>query len=268
MKKYISAKIVSAFLILVFSAVNAVSQEKSAEDLAKSLSNPVASLISVPFQNNFQFGIGQEHGYKYLLNFQPVIPVSISSGLNLINRVIVPAVFQNDVILNSRQNGIGDILYTGFISPKVSKVTWGLGPALSIPTATDDLLGSKKVLLGPSLVVLAQPGSWTVGGLVNNLWSVAGSSERGEITAFFGQPFITYNTKGGMGIGVSSENSYDWRGKRLTSGLVAINLTQVIKFDGKQNASVAFAPLLYYANQNVNRPEWGARVSITLVYPK
>ncbi|MBK9332652.1 MAG: hypothetical protein IPM96_09710 [Ignavibacteria bacterium] len=256
------------FFTILISGKSSFSQDEGAQNVAKALSNPVANMYSVPFQNNFQFGIGEQKGYKYLLNFQPVIPVSLGKNINLINRAIFPIIFQNKVIGSDRQNGMGDILYTAFFSPAKSKIIWGIGPAASLPTATDSLLGTKKLLLGPSVVVLGQPGSWTLGFLANNLWSVAGSESRSEITSLFVQPFFTYNTAGGMGLGLSSENSYDWRGKRLTSGLIALNLTQVFKFDAKQIASLQLSPLLFYSNEKINKPEWGARIGITLVYPK
>lgn len=266
--KNINFVFLKAVFAVFFIGCSNIYSQQDAENVAKALSNPIASLYSVPFQNNFQLGIGPEKGYKYLLNFQPVIPVSLSKNINLINRAIFPVIFQNHVIGTSRQNGLGDILYSAFLSPAKSKIIWGIGPALSFPTATDSMLGTKKLLLGPTMVVLGQPGSWTIGALANNLWSVAGAEYRSEITALYVQPFITYNTKGGMGIGVSSENSYDWRRKMLTSGLVALNLNQVFRYDGKQIASLSIAPLYFYSNESVNKPEWGARVAVTLVFPK
>lgn len=261
-------KVITFVLMSVSIFSSSSFSQSSGDDIAMALANPVADLISVPFQNNFQFGIGSSDGYKYLLNFQPVIPMSLGKKLNLINRVIVPVIAQNRTVNSERQNGLGDILYSAFFSPAESKLIWGVGPAVSVPSATNDLLGTKKLLLGPTVVVLAQPGGWTVGALANNLWSVAGSEDRQDINSLLAQPFFSYNFAGGFGLGVSSENSYDWKNKRLSSGLLALNVTQVIKFGKKQPASIQLAPVYYYSSAAVNKPEWGARVGVTLVYPK
>ncbi len=251
-----------------------LAQQKTADDLAKQLNNPVASLISVPFQFNFDFNInskvyGGDNGYKMLLNFQPVIPMSIAKKWNLINRVIVPIITQKDVTArDNKEEGIGDILYTGFLSPKTGKIIWGIGPALSIPTATNNLLGLKKLIIGPSLVVLAQPSGWTIGGLFTQSWSVAGDEERPDISSFYAQPFILHGFTGGFTFGVTSENSYDWKNKRLTSGMVSLQATQVIKLAGKQLASIGLAPKYFFASSYVKKPEWGARVIFVLIFPK
>ncbi|MBV6477699.1 MAG: hypothetical protein HGGPFJEG_00442 [Ignavibacteria bacterium] len=248
--------------------------QTSADDLAKQLSNPVANLISVPFQFNFQYNINDNtdnsyNGYKLLLNFQPVIPVSLSKGLNLINRVIVPVMTQKDVTSkDAKEEGLGDILYTPYFSPSNTKLIVGIAPAFSFPTATNDLLGSKKFNLGAGVVVLGQPDKWTLGGLVTQFWSVAGDDERQDVSTLFVQPFISYGFKGGFTLGVLSENTYDWKNKMLVSGLVQLTMSQVFKIAGKQVASIGLYPVGYYANKNIKKPEWGVRTVLTFIFPK
>ena len=162
--------------LLVFFASTAFSgyaQEKNSSDLAKQAQNPIANLISLPLQNNTNFGIGPDDETQNILNIQPVWPFSIGEDWNLITRTILPVVSQPNVLTGGegRINGLGDTTFTGFFSPKDSpKLTWGVGPVFLIPTATDDTLGSDKWGAGASVVALAMPGEWVVGSLVSNVW--------------------------------------------------------------------------------------------------
>ncbi len=172
-----------------------------AQDLAKQVSNPISSLISLPIQFNWDFNIGPEDdGFRFATNVQPVIPVSITENWNMISRTIVPVVYQDDLFPGAgHQFGLGDILQSLFFSPKepsaLGGLIWGVGPVLLIPTATDDLLGAEKWGAGPTAVVLKQTGPWTYGILANHIWSFAGESNRADVNATFMQPFVSYTTK-------------------------------------------------------------------------
>jgi len=149
--------------------------------LRKAAQNPIASLISVPVQNNNNFGIGPDDRTQDVLNIQPVIPVRVSENWNLITRIITPIIYQPTVSqpFNQGAYGFGDLNPSFFFSPaKPHKIIWGVGPTVVFPTATNRVLGQGKWSMGPSVVVLAQPGKWTVGALVNNVWSFAGQSRR------------------------------------------------------------------------------------------
>ena len=152
---------------------------QTAEELAKAAQNPIASMISLPFQNNTNTGIGADDETQNIMNVQPVWPVSINDDWNLITRTIVPIVSQPDILTGEgRVNGIGDTTFTAFLSPKDSgSLTWGAGPVFLLPTASDDVLGSEKWGAGISAVALAMPGKWVIGSLVSNVWSVGGSGE-------------------------------------------------------------------------------------------
>lgn len=184
---------------------------EEAHDLAKKLSNPVASLISVPFQSNFDFGMGGGSGWRYTLNFQPVVPVALNSKWNLISRTILPIIHQHNVAGAGDQSGLGDITQSFFFSPRESKrFIWAVGPVVLIPTATDDLLGTKKLGLGPTFLILKQKGPWTQGLLTNHVWSVAGADDRASVNSTFIQPFLAYNTRDAWTYTVNSEMTYDW----------------------------------------------------------
>lgn len=168
----------------------------NAEELRKAAQNPIASLISVPVQNNTNFGIGPDQRNQDVLNIQPVIPVKLTENWNLITRIITPLVYQPTTSdpINQGAYGFGDLNPSFFFSPsKPHKIIWGLGPTFVLPSATNPVLGQGKWDVGPSVVVLAQPPHWTLGALANNVFSFAGQSSRPDVNQFLLQYFINYN---------------------------------------------------------------------------
>lgn len=201
-KAKLLATLVAAALAIGW-AGPALGQDQAAqaeEDLAKQAQNPIANIISLPFQNNTSFKVGDLDRTQNVLNVQPVIPITLGSRVNLITRTIIPILYQPDIFSpTASTTGLGDINASFMFSPsRASKVTWGVGPIIYFPTATDSALGSGRWSLGPSFVALTMPGNWVIGGLVNNAWSV-GEADEGEadINSFLFQYFVNYNMANG-----------------------------------------------------------------------
>lgn len=263
-------RIICAGTILSMIAAQASPALAEDADLAKQLSNPVASLISVPFQFNYDSGYGPDNGHKAVMNIQPVIPFSLNEDWNVISRTIVPVVWQSDIAGDSgSQFGLGDTLQSFFFSPKqpsAGGIIWGAGPAFLLPTATDELLGGEKWGLGPTVVLLKQEGHWTYGVLANHIWSVAGDHNRDDVSSTFLQPFLSYTTPTAWTFALNTESTYDWKHDDWSIP-INFSVSKLTKF-GEQPVSLQLGAR-YWAKAPDNGPTgWGVRAGITFLFPK
>ena len=272
MKSKLALRILPAFGLLTATlfAQEAVTEKKAAETaLAMKLSNPVSNLISVPVQNNFDFGAGPSgDGFQYKIDVRPVIPFGISEDWNLISRTILPYIYQDDVIGTSSQSGLSDTIQSFFFSPKEPTDDgwiWGAGPVFLVPTATNDLLGTEKWGTGPTAVVLKQDGGWTYGALANHIWSFAGDGNRQDVNASFIQPFVSYTTDQQTTYDISTETGYDWANNQFTVPLI-LAVSQLVNI-GETPVQFTLAGK-YYAEAPDQGPEWGLRFQVTLLFPK
>jgi hypothetical protein len=237
-------------------------------DLARASQNPIASLISVPFQNNTNFGVGEFNRTSNILNIQPVIPVSLSDNLTLVNRTIIPIAYQPQLAAGlDSAFGLGDINYTGFFVPQsAGNFTWGVGPSIVLPTATDTLLGTGKWSIGPAAVGLITEGPIVAGALVSQLWSFAGDSNREDVSLLTVQPFFNYNFAGGWYATTSPIITANWEADggqwTLPIGGGAGRVFNI----GSQPVNASLQ-----AYWNAIRPEraadWTLRAQLTLLFP-
>jgi len=243
-------------------------QSEDEGDLVKKTLNPVADLISLPFQYNADFGIGPKSASNSVLNIQPVIPISLNQDWNLISRTILPVIYAGSPANGvSSEWGLGDTSESLFLSPKQTVGGWilGAGPVVLFPTATNDALGSGKWGLGPTAVALRQENGWTYGILANQIWSFAGDGNRRSVNATFLQPFIAYSFPTFTSIVINTESTYDWSRNQWTIPL-NLDVTQVLKI-GNQPVSMQIGPR-YYADRPSGGPTWGLRFNFTLLFPK
>jgi len=257
----------------------------NAEELRKQSQNPIASLISVPFQDNWNFGIGPDNRVQNVLNIQPVIPFSVGKNWNLITRWITPIIYQPLPVpqasgVPNQQTGVyglGDINPSFLFSPKKSKVTWGIGPTFVFPTATNTrYLGQGKLSIGPSVVVLVQPAHWTIGFLTNNYWSVAGHADfnpngtvnKPPVNQFLLQYFVNYNLKKGWYLKTAPIVTADWRAQSGSQWNVPLGggFGRIMKL-GFQPVNLSAE---FYGNA-VHPPgesSWTFRMQFVLLFPK
>ena len=278
---FVTMLILASALPAEETAAPASKEEESSTDLAKKSQNPVADLISVPFNNNFFFNTGPEKVTVWDLNIEPVIPIHLTDDWNLITRTIVPVINQPSVAPGvDHAFGLGDINPTFFLAPSGSKeFMWGVGPTFTFPTATRTLLGSGKYSAGPAVVALTMQGPWVIGVLMNNQWSYAGWGHT-RVNQLTLEPFVHYNFDKGWFLSTFPILTANWvasSGNKWTVPLGAgggrlIRLRQLPGGDnlGELGKLPVETQLLAYYNavRPDEAPTWQLVFELTFLFPK
>ncbi len=275
--------IIVLLLCSVITVCAVQAEPDDAGDLAKASQNPVGSMISLPFQNNTSFGIGPNDAISNVLNIQPVYPVGLGKKWNLINRGIVPVIYREEVLPAldiGDASGLGDISYTGFISPaQPGKLIWGVGPSFLFPTATEDRWASDKWSGGAGVVLLSMPGHWVLGVLVQNVWSFAGDENADDVNQLLLQPIINYNFSKGWYFTSVPVITANWEADSDNRWTVPVGggFGKIMKW-GKQPVDLSLAgfynveqpnPLVGQGVNLDNQGEtWTLRLQIKLLFPK
>lgn len=264
----------TALLACGMLCASASAAEDGAASLAQAAQNPVASLISVPLQLNMNFDTGPEDDVQMVLNVQPVFPFELNDRWNLITRTIIPMISQPDFgVFSARENGVGDVQFSAFLSPKAPTRggwIWGAGAVTQLDTASDDRLGQGAFGIGPTGVALRISGPWVTGALVNNVWSVAEDGDREEVNQFLLQPFVNYNFPASPGryLTFAPVITANWEAESSDRWLVPLGLGigQITRLGGQPvNLQASF-----YGNVEApdGAPGWQLRLQMQLMFPK
>jgi len=242
------------------------STASNAAELAKKTANPIAAIISMPVQFNFNFGLGDYNRTQVITNLMPVIPFRLNDKINVVNRIILPIIYQPDIsVENGGSFGIGDVNYSMFFTAaKASKIIWGIGPALNIPTRSSNLLGSPEFGIGPTFIALTMPGNFAIGFTVNNVWSYTNSN----LNALFSQVFIVYTFPSAWFVQMMPTITANWNaaeGQKWTIPLGA-NMGKVV-MAGKQPIKLIGGGA-YYVEKPIAGPDWQLFFQAVFLFPK
>jgi hypothetical protein len=258
--------LLTAFVVLP----GVASRADDTADLTQQVQNPVAKLISVPFQNNSNFGVGPNGGVQDVLNIEPIVPFKVTDNWNVVTRTIIPLIHQPGLAPGvGNTSGLGDILFTPFLSPaKTDSIIWGIGPAFQFASANKDIFGQGKFATGLSAAALTIQGHWVIGGLVNDLVSVAGVSYRKNVHQMLVQPFVDYNFSHGWYLTSSPIVTADWKassGNRWTVPLGG-GIGKIFSLGNQHmNAGLQAFDDVVHAHEAGN---WTLRVELQLLFPK
>lgn len=239
------------------------------EALAQQLNNPLANLISVPLQNNFDYGGGRDdRGFRYTLLAQPVVPFTLNDNWNVITRTVIPFAHLERLTPN-HESGLGDTLASAWLSPARPTswgLTWGVGPAFLLPTGTNRFTTTRQWAAGPTAVAVVMRGPWIGLLLANHVWSLGGVTEdRDRVSQSFLQAALAYTTPTRTTYFVSTESTHNATAGQWTVPLQA-GVNQLLRIGGQP---IQLGGLVrYYAETPPGGPKWGFQLRLTLVFPK
>jgi hypothetical protein len=243
--------------------------DQRAESEAMVLANPIPAMVILPVRLKYDAGVGPAGGTRMTLSVQPILPVALGADWLLITRTTLPLIHQSHLAPGAgAQLGLGDLTTSGFFTPMPTGrggLIWAAGPTLHLPTATSALLGASKWGVGPAFVVLEQARPFTVGLLVNHLWSVAGDATRPDLNMTHLQPFFSHVSPGGLTLGIRSGASYHWTGGQW---VVPVDLTasQIVRI--RRRPGNVGAVLRYGLIGPAGAPDWSIQMQVTHTFQR
>jgi hypothetical protein len=267
-------------IMLVLATNVGVRAQQSTQDLAAAAQNPVAAMYSLPFQNNIYGGVGPKHdATANVLNIQPVLPFTVGDW-NIISRTIAPLIYlpslasgpseiTENSLFSGSHFGLGDINQSFYFSPtKATELIWGIGPSFNLPTATATPLGSAKFSMGPAAVALVMPKPWVVGILARQLWSVAGPSNRPNVSQLLLQPFVNYNMAEGWYLVSSPIITANWEASSGNEWAFPLGAGFGKIFRIGEQPMNASLQAFDYLQSPTGGPRWAVRAQLQFLFPR
>lgn len=237
------------------------------DELARRVSNPASFMISVPVHSELSIG-GDDTGNSqhYLVDVEPVLPFRLTADWNLISHTDFPLAYADPAGPRGGVFGLGDINQTISFTPAGHKgFIWAVGPQVSLPTATSSKLGSGKLSMGPSILLLRQSATMTFGLSADHLWSIAGKDDREDISATEVQPFVAWHIGQGRTISTNVDVGYDWKHKQWELP-VSLSYSKVLKI-GEQALSMSIGGK-YWLESPTGGSDFGLRIGAVLLFPQ
>lgn len=255
-------------IVLIISCLGGLTltyADSNSNALATKLANPIASMVSLPLQYNYDQGIGTHKGSRSLINFQPVIPFQITEEYELITRMVMPIISQSDISAKGEdQTFIGNSLFSFFLSPSAPVDGWvlGLGVAVDAPTSTNSDIMLAQWSVGPTAIALHQKDGWTIGALANALYSVS-DTNKNEVKSAYIQPFVSYTTQAAVTYTIESETTYDWVNEKTD---IPINFLIGKLFKVSDIPVQISGGVRYWAQSDITQADdFGLRMALTII---
>ena len=252
--------------ILVLGPVYAADNESASIDIAREDQNPITRFYTVRFEDNAQFGFGPDDEVLNFFRIQPLVPVKLSEDWHLVTRAIIPIVHQP---WPESTDGLSDIGLNFFLTPgRAGKFIWGVGPALILPTATDDKIGTEKWSAGPAVAAVYYTGPWVIGAVAQNVWSFAGEDERNDVNLMTVRPLINYNLPNGWYLSSSPSIAANWEAKEDDRWLVPVGggVGKIFTI-GNQRMSALLESYYHIKSPDIG-PDWQLRFQLSFLFPE
>lgn len=257
--------IVGLIALLILST-SSIAQEATRSEgaVARQLQNPLANfnLLGLQTRSAQGFSIDRYRTSGSLLPVQQMAPPAVNSSLGMISRAY-------PLKRGADGHGLGGISVSALVAPaNVPTIAWGLGPALSHPSANNPA-GSNKWGTGASGAVVYSVKAWVGGVFISNMWSFEGDTDRDHPkNQMIVQPFLNYNLSKGWYLTSAPAISVNWHANSNNAFTVPVGggVGKVVSVYG-QMLNIAAQGYVYPVHPT-SGTGWAVQTTLQWLFPK